>query len=105
MFGRSQGLRALRQCREGVGLLTERWYGDGVDGGKSILGSKPGSGKGMGWNGCRNGVKTGPTIIIYLICYCIGNPSLIGSLYLYPTCIQYPQSNAHRVGSGQYKSF
>ena len=31
MFGRSQGLRALRQCREGVGLSTERWYGDGVE--------------------------------------------------------------------------
>ena len=29
--GRSQGLRALRQCREGVGLSTERWYGDGVE--------------------------------------------------------------------------
>ena len=56
--GRSQGLRALRQCREGVGLSTERWYGDGVDGGVSIPGSKPGSGKGMGWNGCGNGVKT-----------------------------------------------
>ena len=28
--GRSQGLRALRQCREGVGLLTERWYGGDV---------------------------------------------------------------------------
>ena len=27
----SQGLRALRQCREGVGLSTERWYGDGVE--------------------------------------------------------------------------
>ena len=52
----------------------------------------------MGWNGCGNGVKTWPTIIIYLICYCIGNPSLIGSFWLYPTCIQFPQSNAHRVG-------
>ena len=27
MFGRSQGLWALRQCQEGVGLSTERWYG------------------------------------------------------------------------------
>ena len=25
-------------------------------------------------------------------------PSLIGSFWLYPTCIQFPQSNAHRVG-------
>ena len=25
--GSSQGLQALRQCREGVGLLTKRWYG------------------------------------------------------------------------------
>ena len=25
-------------------------------------------------------------------------PSLIGSYWLYPTCIQFPQSNAHRVG-------
>ena len=31
MFGRSQGLRALRQCQEGVGLSTERGYGDGVE--------------------------------------------------------------------------
>ena len=31
MFGRSQGLRALRQCREGVGLSTERWYGCGME--------------------------------------------------------------------------
>ena len=31
MFGRSQGLRALRQCRVGVGLSTERWYGDVVE--------------------------------------------------------------------------
>ena len=31
MFGRSQGLWAMRQCREGVGLLTERWYGDGEE--------------------------------------------------------------------------
>ena len=38
--GRSQGLQALRQCREGVGLSTERWYGDG---GISIPGSKLGS--------------------------------------------------------------
>jgi hypothetical protein len=30
VFGRSQGLRALRQCREGVGLSTERWYGYGM---------------------------------------------------------------------------
>ena len=30
MFGRSQGLRALRQCREGVGLSTEQWCGDNV---------------------------------------------------------------------------
>ena len=29
--GRSQGLRALRQCREGVGLSTERWYGDDME--------------------------------------------------------------------------
>ena len=58
MFGRSQGLRALRQCREGVGLSTERWYGVGGDGGISIPKSKPDSGKGMGWNGCGNGVKT-----------------------------------------------
>ena len=38
-------------------MSIERWYGDGVDGGKSIPGSKPGSGKGMGWNVCGNGVK------------------------------------------------
>ena len=31
MFGHSQGLWALGQCREGVGLSTERWYGDGVE--------------------------------------------------------------------------
>ena len=48
----------MRQCREGVGLSTERWYGVGGDGGISILGSKPGSGKGMGWNVCGNDVKT-----------------------------------------------
>ena len=40
----------------------------GVDGGISIPGSKPGSGKGMGWIVCGNGVKTGQTTIIYLIC-------------------------------------
>ena len=28
--GRSQGLQAMRQCRERVGLLTERWYGGGM---------------------------------------------------------------------------
>ena len=28
--GRSQGLRALRQCQEGVGLSTKRWCGDDV---------------------------------------------------------------------------
>ena len=77
--GHSQGLWALRQCWEGVGLSTKRWYGDGVDGSISIPGSKPHSRKGMGWNVCGNGVKTWPTIIIYLICYYIGNPSLIGS--------------------------
>ena len=71
------------------------WCGDG---GISIPGSKPSSGKEMGWMVCGNGVKTWPTIIIYLICYCIGNPSLIGSFWLYPTCIQFPQSKAHRVG-------
>ena len=27
------------------------------DGGVSIPGSKPGSGMGVGWNGCENGVK------------------------------------------------
>ena len=27
----ARGLRALRQCREGVGLSIERWYGDGVE--------------------------------------------------------------------------
>ena len=31
MFGRNQGLRAMRQCREGVGLSIEQWYGDGVE--------------------------------------------------------------------------
>ena len=78
------------------------WLSDGmvigVDGGISIPGSKPSSRKGMGWNVCGNGVKTWPTIIIHLICYYIGNPSLIGSFWIYPTCIQFPQSNAHRVG-------
>ena len=59
MFGRRQGLRALRQCREGVGLSIEGGYGGDVeDGGISIPGSKPGSGTEMGWNGCGNGVKT-----------------------------------------------
>ena len=82
------------------------WLSDGMvvmwwwcgDGGISIPGLKLGSGKGMGWMVCGDGVKTWPTIIIYLICYCIGNSSLIGSFWLYPTCIQFPQSNAHRVG-------
>ena len=52
----------------------------------------------MGWYVCGNGVKT------WLYCYIldmlkyIGNPSLIGSFWLYPTCIQFPQSIAHRVG-------
>ena len=29
--GRSQGLQALRQCREGVGLSTERGCGDDME--------------------------------------------------------------------------
>ena len=28
---RSQGLRAMRQCREGIGLSTERWCGDDME--------------------------------------------------------------------------
>ena len=39
-------------------VMVWRWYGDGVDGGIPIPGSKPGSGKGMGWNVCGNGGKT-----------------------------------------------
>ena len=67
MFGRSQGLRALRQCREGVGLSTEWWYGVGGDGGISILGSKPGSGR--KWGGmCVGMVLKLDYTIIYLIC-------------------------------------
>ena len=54
MFDRSQRLRALRQCREGVGLSTERWHGDGVDGGISIPGLKPGSG--WKWGGMGVGM-------------------------------------------------
>ena len=54
----------MRQCREGVGLSTERWYGVDGDGGISILGSKPGSGMGMGWNVV---LKLDYTFI-YLIC-------------------------------------
>ena len=55
-------------------------------------------GKGLGRNVCGNGVKTRPIIIIYLICYCIGYPSLIGSF-------DYIQlaSNFHKamlIGSG-----
>ena len=103
VFRRSQGLRALRQCREGVVLSTEQWYGCGnvvmmwrwwyIDPRiETWLWT------GMGWNGCGNGVKTWPTINMYLISYYIGNPSIIGSFWLYPTCIQYPLSNAHRVG-------
>ena len=57
MFGRSLGLRAMRQCQEGVGLSTERWYGDGVDGGILILGSKPGSGMGSGVECVRTVLK------------------------------------------------
>ena len=30
-LGVSVRTRALRQCREGVGPSTERWYGDGVE--------------------------------------------------------------------------
>jgi hypothetical protein len=52
----------LRQCREGVGLSTERWYGgDGMKcdgGGLSIPGSKPGFGNGSRWYGCGSDVKT-----------------------------------------------
>ena len=89
---RSQGLRALRQCWEGVGLSTERWYGVDGDGGISIPGSKPGSEKGMEWDVCGNCVKTWQTITIYLICYCIGNPSFIGSFDYVPLA-----SNFHKA--------
>ena len=68
------------------------WYGDDGDGGISIPGSKPGSKKGMEWNVCGNGVKTGQTITIYLICYCIGNPSFIGSFDYVPLA-----SNFHKA--------
>jgi hypothetical protein len=52
----------------------------------------------MGWNVCGNGVKTWLTIIIHLIRKCIGNPSLIGSFWLYPCCIQYHKAMLIRVG-------
>ena len=73
---RSQGLWALRQCREGVGLSTERWYGCDV---VMVVNRSQNRNLALDGNGCENGVKTWPTIIIYFICYCIGNPSLIGS--------------------------
>ena len=60
--GHSQGLRAMRQCREGVGLSIERWYKGGmvmvwrwwyIDPRiETWLWME------MGWNGCGNGVKT-----------------------------------------------
>ena len=67
--GRSQGLRALRQCREGVGLSTERWCGDDVGwyGGNVVMvwrwwyidpRIKTWLWIEMGWNGCGNDVKT-----------------------------------------------
>ena len=52
---------------------------------------------GMGWNVCGNGVKTWLYNNIHdMLIH--RKPSLIGSFWLYPTCIQFPQSNAHRVG-------
>ena len=66
--GRSQGLRALRQCREGVGLSTEQRYGDDVEwyGGNVVMvwrwwyidpRIENWLWTGMGWNVCGNGDK------------------------------------------------
>ena len=59
MFGRSQGLRAMRQCREGVGLSTERWYG-GDDVEMVVYRSQDRNlALGWEWGGmCVSGVKT-----------------------------------------------
>ena len=70
------------------------WCGDG---GKSIPGSKPGSGRRWGGMGVGMVLKL-DQLLLYLICKYIGNPSVIGSIWIYPTCIQFSQSNAHRVG-------
>ena len=94
-------------CRlsDGMGVV---WWWCG-DGGVSIPGSKPGSVREWGGMGVGMVLKLDQLLLyIYLICQNIGNPSLIGSFWLYPTCIgsfwlyptciQFPQSNAHRVG-------
>ena len=82
-------------CRlsDGMGVV---WWRCG-DGGISVPGSKPGFGMGMGWNGCGNGVKT--WLYYYILDMLIHRkPQPYRFFWLYSTCIQFPQSNAHRVG-------
>ena len=51
----------------------------------------------MGWNVCGNGVKT--WLCYYILDMLIHRkPQPYRFLWFYPTCIQFPQSNAHRVG-------
>ena len=71
------------------------WCGDGV-----YRSQDQNLALGWEWGGMCVGMvlKLEYTFIHTWYAECIGNPSLIGSFWLYPTCIQFPQSNAHRVG-------
>ena len=75
------------------------WYGDGVE--MVVYRSQDRNlAPEWEWGGKRvvMVLKLDYTLIYTRCAKCIGNPSLIGSFLLYPTCIQFPQSNAHRVG-------
>ena len=83
----------------GVGLSTERWYGCGM---VMVVFQSQDRNLALEWEWGGMGVgmvlKLDQLLIYIFEMLMHRKPGLIGSFRLYPTCIQVPQSNAHRVG-------